>query len=545
MEHPAATPGPAAGVHPPPTRARRLATAVVGPTFASLAVRNYRIWAAGALVSNTGTWMQRVAQDWLVLTVLTDDSAVALGIVTALQFGPFLLFGPLAGLAADRLPQRALLIATQTLSAVWSLLLGALVVTGSAELWSVYALAALQGVTSTFDAPVRQTYVASMVPADRLANAVSLNSASFNAARLVGPGAAGLLIAAVGTGPVFFVNAATFAATGLSLAALRTRELHPLPRAARGRGGSREALRYVRSRPDLLLVLLVVGMVGAFGLNFQMTTAFMARTEFGRGPAEYGLLGSVLAVGSLTGALLAARRSDPSLRLVVRAAAAFGVFALVASAMPTYAWFALSLVPVGVAALTVMTAANATVQTTTAPELRGRVMALYMTVFLGTTPVGAPLVGWIAEAGGPRWSIAVGGLAALLAALLAAALGRRAPAPDPGRASALAQEPAQTQEQEPVQGPPREPAQAPGPATGAAETLGRADHRPGHGARRGAGAPARRRAGARGGLGAPARPPAARARAGGAAPGGPAGGSAPAGQRPQRPRGEGDQPRRG
>ncbi len=393
--------------------------------FRSLAVRNYRLWAAGSLVSNTGLWMQRVAQDWLVLTVLTEESALAVGVTTALQFGPILLLGPLAGALADRLPPRRLLAATQALSGLWALLLGLLVVTGSAQLWHVYVLAGLLGATAAIDGPVRQTFVASMVPPALLANAVGLNSASFNAARLVGPGVAGLLIAAFGTGPVFLINAATFGATLIALAALRADELQPLPRAARGRGGTREGLAYVRSRPDIVLILVVVGLVGAFGMNFQLTTALMARVEFGRGAQAYGLLGSVMAVGSLAGALLAARRERPRLRLVVGAAAAFGVFALVASVMPTYELFALSLVPVGLSALTLLTAANATVQTTTAPELRGRVMALYMAVFAGTAPVGAPLVGWVGQVFGPRWSIAVGGFAALLAvAIVLTVVGR-------------------------------------------------------------------------------------------------------------------------
>ena len=307
------------------------------------------------------------------------------------------------------------MVVTQSLSGLWALLLGLLVIGGHAQLWQVYVLAGLLGVTSAIDAPVRQTFVAAMVPPAQLANAVGLNSASFNAARLVGPGVAGLLIAAVGTGPVFLINAATFAATVIALLALRTSELHPLPRARRGRGATREGLAYVRSRPDVLMILLVVGLVGAFGMNFQMTTALMARVEFDRGATEYGLLGSVMAIGSLAGALAAARRERPRLRLVVGAAAAFGVFALLASAMPTYELFALSLIPVGASALTLMTAANATVQMTTEPALRGRVMAIYMAVFAGTTPIGAPVVGWLGEAFGPRASIAVGGLAALLA----------------------------------------------------------------------------------------------------------------------------------
>ncbi|TXR51749.1 MFS transporter [Quadrisphaera setariae] len=388
----------------------------MAPTFTSLTVRNYRIWAGGAIVSNVGTWMQRVAQDWLVLTQLTDNSAVAVGITTALQFGPQLVLGPLTGAVADRFPQRAVLAATQALMGTWALLLGLLVVLGDPQLWQVYVLAGLLGVTSAFDAPVRQTFVTSLVPQRMLANAVGLNSASFNGARLIGPAVAGLLIAAVGTGWVFLINAVTFAATFGSLMLMRRGELVPAPRRKRGRGATREGLAYVRSRPDIVLILLVVGLVGAFGMNFQMTTALMARVEFGLGASSYGLLGSIMAIGSLTGALLAARREKPRLRLVVGAATAFGVFAIIASVMPGYWTFALALIPVGLSALTLMTAANATVQMTTPPELRGRVMALYMAVFAGTTPLGAPLVGWIGEVAGPRWSIAVGGIAALVAA---------------------------------------------------------------------------------------------------------------------------------
>lgn len=394
------------------TGARR----ALAPTFTSLTVRNYRIWAGGAIVSNVGTWMQRVAQDWLVLTQLTNNSAVAVGITTALQFGPQLVLGPLTGAVADRFPQRAVLAVTQALMGTWALLLGLLVVLGDPQLWQVYVLAGLLGVTSAFDAPVRQTFVTSLVPQRMLANAVGLNSASFNGARLIGPAVAGLLIAAVGTGWVFLINAVTFAATFGSLMLMRRGELVAAPRRKRGRGATREGLAYVRSRPDIVLILLVVGLVGAFGMNFQMTTALMARVEFGLGASSYGLLGSIMAIGSLTGALLAARRERPRLRLVVGAATAFGVFAIIASVMPGYWTFALALIPVGLSALTLMTAANATVQMTTPPELRGRVMALYMAVFAGTTPLGAPLVGWIGEVAGPRWSIAVGGIAALVAA---------------------------------------------------------------------------------------------------------------------------------
>jgi MFS family permease len=225
----------------------------------------------------------------------------------------------------------------------------------------------------------------------------------------------------VGTGPVFLINAATFAGTLFSLTHMRVAELSPAPRSERGKGQLREGLRYVRGRPDILLILVVVGLVGTFGLNFQMTTAIMATAQFGKGSGEYGLLGSIMAIGSLGGALLAARRERPRLRLVVGATFAFGVFATAAALMPTYQLFALALIPVGLSSLTLMTSANATVQLSVAPEMRGRVMALYMAIFMGGTPVGAPIIGWVGGALGPRWTILVGGLVSLVTAVAALA----------------------------------------------------------------------------------------------------------------------------
>jgi len=392
----------------------------VSPTFASLKVFNYRLWAGGAIVSNTGTWMQRVAQDWLVLTELTDHSAVAVGITTGLQFGPMLLLGPFAGVLADRLPKRFLLMVTQGLMGFWSLILGLLVVTGTAQLWHVFVLAGLLGATAAVDAPARQTFVAEMVPEDKLSNAVGLNSASFHAGRLLGPAVAGLLIALVGTGPVFMINAVTFMATLLSLTQMRVRELLATKKAPREKGQVREGLRYVRGRPDIMLVMAIVGMVGTFGLNFQMTTALMATSVYDKGAGEYGLLGSIMAIGSLAGALLAARRARPRLRLLVGATAAFGVLATASALMPTYELFALSLIPVGLSSLTLMTAANTRVQLSTEPEMRGRVMALYMAIFMGGTPIGAPLIGVIGETFGARYTILLGGVVSMLVAVVAA-----------------------------------------------------------------------------------------------------------------------------
>ncbi len=394
-------------------------------TFASLKHFNYRLWFVGALVANIGTWMQRVAQDWLVLTVLSDDSGVAVGITTALQFAPTLLLSAWAGVLADRVDRRKLLIGTQAAQAVLAIALGALVLGGHAELWHVYVFAALLGCVSAIDGPVRQTFVAEMVPAAGLSNAVGLNSASFNAARLVGPGLAGLLIAWVGTGWVFMINGVTFVATIFALTQMRLTELHPLPTVARAKGQIREGIAYVRQRSDILVIMVVVGVVSTFGLNFQLTSAMMARTEFDRGASEYGILGSVLAIGSLAGALMAARRERPRVRLVIGSAFAFGVLSGAMALMPTYPSYAVSCIPVGFASLTMMTAANTTIQMTTDPAVRGRVMSLYMIVFLGATPVGSPIVGWVAEEFGARWAIGIGSISALLVASGAAIWAKR------------------------------------------------------------------------------------------------------------------------
>ena len=398
----------------------------MSPTFRSLRIRNYRLWASGAIVSNTGTWMQRVAQDWLVLTGLTHNSGVAVGITTGLQFTPMLLLAPLAGAVADRVDRRRLLIVTQSTSGALALILGLLVITDTVQLWQVYILAGLLGVAAALDAPARQSFVSELVPAEDLPNAVSLNSASFHAGRLIGPGVAGLLIHWLGTGPVFLINGASFAAVVISLTRMRVGDLIPLPRSPRGRGGVRAGLAYIRRRPDLMLIMAIVGVVGTFGLNFQLTTALMSRLVFDQGSGGYGLLGSVMAIGSLSGALLAARRRRPGVRLVIGATLAFGVAASAAALMPSYRSFAVALIPVGLTSLTLMTAANATVQLSTAPAMRGRVMAIYMAIFMGGSPVGAPIIGWVGQTFGARWTILVGGLVSLLAGMAALAWAARA-----------------------------------------------------------------------------------------------------------------------
>jgi MFS family permease len=379
----------------------------VSPTFHSLSIRNYRVFAAGGIVSNTGTWMGRVAQDWLVLTILTDHSAVALGTVTGLQFLPFLLLAPWAGMIADRFSKRHILFVTQFALLATALALAVLTGLGVVELWHVYALALIQGVATAIDNPARQTFVSEMVDHDRISNAVALNSASFNLGRLIGPALAGLLIAWVGVAPALFVNAASFVFVLAALVMMNPAELTPAPR-ARGKGQIREGLRYVKGRPDIVLIMFLVFVLGTFGMNFQVTMALMATMVYDKGPGEYGILGSIMAIGSLTAALLSARRAEPRLRVLLAALAGFTVATGLLSVAPTYEAFAVLLVPTGLTALTALTTANAMVQTSVDPAVRGRVMALYMAIFMGGTPFGAPLIGWIGDTFGPRWTIAIG-----------------------------------------------------------------------------------------------------------------------------------------
>ena len=386
--------------------------------FRSLSGRNYRVWAAGALVSNVGTWMQRTAQDWLVLTVLTDNDAVAVGLVMALQFGPQVVLLPITGLVADRFDQRRILMTTQALMGVLGLGLGIMTVTGIVELWHVYIFAALLGCVAAFDAPARQTFVSQLVGGGNLSNAVALNSASFSAARMIGPAVAGLLTVVVGPGWVFLINAASFAAVLLSLRFLRVDELLPAPRATRQRGNLAGGFRYVAGRPDLIVIFVMIFLIGTFGLNFSLYIATMARVEFGAGAAEFGALSSVMAIGSVTGALLSARREKPRLRFLLFSTAVFGIGCAIAAVMPTLWAFGLALVLVGIAAQTFMTTANGLVQLSTEPSVRGRVMAIYMAIFMGGTPIGAPIVGLVANELGPRWSLGVGAAAGIVALLV-------------------------------------------------------------------------------------------------------------------------------
>jgi len=389
-------------------------------TFRSLKSFNFRLWTAGALVSNIGTWMQRIAQDWLVLTQLTHHDASALGIVIGLQFAPLLLLLPWTGSAADRLDQRKLLMATQAAMGVLALVLGVLTITGVVQLWHVYVLAFLSGSALALDAPVRQTFVAEMVGDEDLPNAVALNSMSFNSAQMIGPAVAGLLIAGVGIGWAFLLNGLSFAAVLISMYFFRRSELRPNPRAHRTAGGFLEGLRYVWKRPDLGAILLMLFLIGTFGFNFPIFISTMAVNVFHTDARGFGLLSSLMAVGTLAGSLFAASRMKPSMSSLLAGAAVFGLGCGLAALAPGYWWFAAALMIIGAAALTFVNGTNSMMQLSTEPAMRGRVMALRVSIALGGTPIGAPIVGWVANHFGPRWSLALGAGAAFTAALVAA-----------------------------------------------------------------------------------------------------------------------------
>jgi MFS family permease len=397
----------------------------MSPTFRSLRVRNYRLFASGQVISLTGTWAQRVAQDWLVL-VITHNSGTALGITTALQFLPMLLFGLYGGVLADRHDKRALLVGTQFAMGVLALVLGVLTLSGAVQLWHVYALAFGLGLASVIDIPTRQAFVSELVGPDELPNAVGLNSATFNSARIVGPAVAGVAISSVGTGWVFLGNAVSYVAVLTGLLMMRKAELFMTQRPPRSPGQLVEGLRYVRSRPRMYVPILLTFMVGTFGLNFQITLSLIAKATFHADAGSFGLLTSALALGSLLGALASARRTGlPRLRTMLIAAVAFGVLEIADGFAPSFWLLAALLVPTGAAVLTFTTTANAIVQLGAEPQVRGRVMALYLTVFIGGTPVGAPLVGVLAEHAGPRASLFVGGIVCALSALAAASFLRR------------------------------------------------------------------------------------------------------------------------
>jgi MFS family permease len=390
----------------------------VNKTFRSLRGYNYRVWAAGALVSNIGTWMQRTAQDWLVLTELTDKNATAVGIVMSLQFGPSLLLLPLTGYVADRYDRRKVLLATQSAQGLLALGLGLLTLAGTVQLWHVYLFALLLGCVTAFDAPARQTFVSELVGEEDLTNAVALNSTSFNAARMVGPAVAGVLIASAGTGWVFVINALSYLAVLLSLTMLRVAQLHRRGKAPRAEGGLLAGLRYVWSRPDLKAVLFMLFLLGTFGLNFPIFISTMAVGPFQAGASHYGGLTSAMAVGSVAGALFTASRAQPHIARLINSSLVFGIGCALAAITPSYGLFGFVLVFIGISAQTFTTSINTVVQLSTEPAMRGRVMAILLAILMGATPLGAPAVGWVADTFGPRWALGVGAAAGIASAIV-------------------------------------------------------------------------------------------------------------------------------
>jgi MFS family permease len=365
--------------------------------------------------------MQRVAQDWLVLE-LTHNSGTALGITTGLQFLPMLLFSLWGGAFADRYSRRGVLMMTQALMGGLALILGVLAVTGAVQIWQVYVLAFALGLVTVVDNPTRQTFVAEMVGRPGMPNAIALNSAVFNLARIAGPAIAGLVISVVGTPATFLVNAASYVAVLVSLKLMRPSELYPAERLPRAKGQLREAMSYVRARPNLLMLLVLIFFVATFGMNFQVTSALMSRQVFHTGAGAFGIASAVFAMGALGGALLAARRGRPSMSLLLITAFLFGVLEVLTGLMPGFWSFLLLLLPTGLVLLTFTTAANSATQLGTAPEMRGRVMGLYMLVFLGGAPLGSPLAGWVAEEFGPRMSVIAGGVISVVATAVIAVI---------------------------------------------------------------------------------------------------------------------------
>lgn len=392
-------------------------------TFAALAVPNYRRYASGQAISLVGTWMQITAQAWLVLTL--THSAVVLGVVVALQALPVLLLGAYGGVIADRVDKRRLMMALQSLMGVQALVLGVLTLTGLVRVWEIALLAVLLGLNNTFENPSRQAFVLEMVGSDNLRNAISLNSVLVNAARAVGPAVAGILIASVGTGICFLINALSFAAVVTSLLTMDRSQLRPSPPSGRARGQLRAGLRYVASVPELAVPLLMMAIVGTLAYEFQVVLPVVAKHTFHGGAVAYGFITACMGLGAVAGGLVTAARGRTGLRPLVISAAGFGVVILLAAAAPDLGVEYLAMALVGWASITFIAQGNSTLQLTAAPSMRGRVMSLWAIAFQGTTPIGGPLIGWVTAAAGARVGLATGGFSCLAAALLGLLVWRR------------------------------------------------------------------------------------------------------------------------
>jgi MFS family permease len=390
-------------------------SAALRRSFTSLSVPNYRRYFTGQLVSLSGNWMQIVAEMWLILSL--TGSGLAVGVTSALQFLPFLLFGAFGGLLADRFPKRDLLIVTQTLMAAPALVLWGITVSGAVAPWMVWALVFVRGSVNAIDNPTRQSFAIEMVGPDRVVNAVSLNNAIIHSARILGPAGAGILIATLGVGPCFLLNALSFGAMIVALRAMDPAELRPAPVADRGRGAVRAALGYVARTPSLAIPLGMMAVVGTLGYNFQVILPLLARFSFDGGPATYTALAVAMGAGSVVGALAAGARGRVGPRLLIAAASGFGAVALLAALAPSVPLEIAALIPLGAASVTFAAGINSSLQLAADPAMRGRVMALYSIVFLGSTPIGGPLAGWLSQSIDPRAALVMAGGAGLAAAV--------------------------------------------------------------------------------------------------------------------------------
>jgi MFS family permease len=392
-------------------------------TFRSMSVRNYRLYFAGQLISTTGTWMQSIAQAWLVLQI--TGSGVALGVTVALQFTPVLLVGAWGGLVADRVDKRRLLVGTQAAAGVLALVLGTITALGVVQLWMIYALALGLGAVNALDNPARRAFVVEMVGAEHVSNAVSLSSAMFMAARVIGPAIAGLVIAGFGVSWCFFANGVSYSAAVIAFLAMRENEFFSVEPVPKRKGQLREGLRYAWSTPALRLVLVLTAVIGTLAFNFQVVLPLLAKQTFSGGADTLGVLYASMSIGSVIGALVSAHEARATRRFVLGAALAFGAALVGAALAPTFALELLVLVPVGAAGIAFTAMANGVLQTETAPEMRGRVAALFTVAFLGSTPIGGPIIGWVSQQLGPRAGLWVGGIATVAVTVAAVAAIRR------------------------------------------------------------------------------------------------------------------------